>query len=210
MDAGLFFLFTMSGFVFTMKPGPGYLFEISRILSDRLGTALSIAAGALIGNSVLIWIVFFGARGVQDERILMLVQFLASTLVAVVCGRTLLSAITGNPPSEDDRTIQVRKSWIAFGLIGAVANPINIGFYSSIIPFTLRMEGTTLGTVVVFNAIIVFFLCFARVVYYGLAASFKRVLSQTNIWRSVIIAANGFFILFALTSIVGTVRSLMA
>lgn len=195
MDTGVFYATLFATFAFCAKPGPGYLMEITRLLSDGLRVALSIGIGAIIGNSTFLWVGGLGLSAFASSTILIGLQLAASAylffyvlwIIFVEFRREHLPEVV---TAENTTLI----GWMVFGLLNSLINPFNITFYAAVLP-NFVAQGNAVANIALLNLAVIIFLLVSRSLYYAFAISFKRIMMNSSYWRWVVVASHAVFLI---------------
>lgn len=208
MDTGVIYATIFATFIFCAKPGPGYLMEISRLLSDGLRVSVSIAAGAILGNSIFIWIGGLGLSMIANPTLLLVLQLAGGVyLIGYVLWAIARELRRRGAPAPPPRQATLL-GWVAFGLINALMNPVNVSFYTAVLPNYVN-QGNALLLLAILNAAAVLFLLLARFLYYGFAISFRRIMQNATCWRWIVIGAHVVFLAVLMVPLWGAVTALV-
>lgn len=195
MDMGVFYATLFATFAFCAKPGPGYLMEISRLLSDGLRVAAAIGVGAIIGNSVFLWVGGLGLSMLGNKWVLLGLQLGAGLYLVLYVIWSIYREVTrGQRPTASTAGKASLAGWVLFGLVNALINPFNITFYAAVLP-NFVAQGNAVAYLALLNVAAIFFLIVSRSLYYAFAISFKRIMMHSDYWKVVTITAHIVFLI---------------
>jgi len=209
METANFYGTLLALFVFYAKPGPGYLMEVSRLISSGLPVAVAIGMGAIVTNSAMIWIGGLGLASISNPLTLGLLQGAALLYLFLYVSVAIWQELKRREVPQTKLNERATLSgWFAFGLVNALINPLNVSFYTAILPAFLVGQDKV-GVLIFFNIAALGFLILARLLYYGFAISFRRIMSRASVWKAISISAHLIFLITMLFSAMPTVMSLL-